>query len=52
MPDTTKQSLDELLDDPVMTAVMDRDGVSRDDLWSLMTMMKNRLQSPDRCMAA
>lgn len=51
MPDTTTQKLDELLDDPVMAAVMDRDGVSRDDLWSLLATMKNRLQTPDRYIA-
>ena len=35
---------DEMLDDPVMHAVMQRDGVRRETLLDLMTEMRERLE--------
>ena len=35
---------DEMLDDPVMHAMMRRDGVARESLLDLMTTMRDRLE--------
>lgn len=46
MLDEKTPTFKDVLDDPITVAVMDRDGVSRNDLWSLMATMRNRLNHP------
>jgi hypothetical protein len=40
----TEPRWDEVLDDPVIHAVMERDGVQRETLLDLMTEMRGRLE--------
>jgi hypothetical protein len=42
--DGTEPRWDEMLDDPVILAMMQRDGVQRESLLGLMTEMRERLE--------
>lgn len=52
MRDDNTPTISELLDDPIIIAVMQRDGVSKNDLSSLMAAMRDRLHSPVDRLAA
>lgn len=52
MRDENTPTIKELLDDPIIIAVMQRDGVSKNDLSSLMTAMRDRLHNPLNRLAA
>jgi hypothetical protein len=52
MRDDRTPTIKELLDDPIIIAVMRRDGVSKNDLSSLMATMRDRLSNPVGRLAA
>jgi len=43
--DGVEPAWDEVLDDPVVHAVMRRDGIARNELLDLMTTMRDRLEA-------
>jgi len=45
-------SLSELLDDPIVLAVMTRDGISREHVRQLMDQMRRRLRDQQERLAA
>lgn len=52
MRDDKTPTISELLDDPIIIAVMQRDGVTKNDLSSLMAAMRDRLHNPVDRLAA
>lgn len=52
MWDDRTPTISELLDDPIIIAVMQRDGVTKNDLSSLMAAMRDRLHNPVDRLAA
>lgn len=52
MRDEHTPSFKELLEDPIIIAVMRRDGVSKSDLSSLLTTMRDRLLNASERLAA
>lgn len=52
MRDENTPTIKELLDDPIIVAVMQRDGVTKNDLSSLMATMRDRLHNPIDRLAA
>jgi hypothetical protein len=52
MRDDHTPTIKELLDDPIILAVMRRDGVSRHEVSSLMNTMRDRLRNPVDRLAA
>lgn len=52
MRDENTPTIKELLDDPIIVAVMQRDGVTKNDLSSLMAAMRDRLLNPVDRLAA
>lgn len=47
---TFEPALDEVLDDPVVQAVMDRDGVAREDILDLAASVQERFSVADACL--
>lgn len=45
-------TLSEILDDPIILAVMARDGISREHVQKLMEQMRNRLRAQQERLAA
>jgi hypothetical protein len=41
-------ALDEMLDDPVVRAVMDRDGIGREEILDLVAAVQERFSDPSR----